>query len=44
MDSGCLLPGEALEDQFDFLQPLLPAQLVWLMDQLLNREVRRAVR
>lgn len=40
MDSGCLEPGEALEDQFDMEKEFLPDELIWLMDQMLNREVR----
>lgn len=39
MDSGCLELGESPEEQFDLNSPLLPEELLWLMDQLLNREV-----
>lgn len=39
MDSGCLEPGEALEDHFDMEKDFLPEELIWLMDQMLNREV-----
>lgn len=39
MDSGCLEPGEALEDYFDMDKEILPGELIWLMDQMLNREV-----
>lgn len=41
MDSGCLAPGEALEDHFDMERDFLPEELIWLMDQMLNREVRQ---
>lgn len=39
MDSGCLEPGESLEDTFDMNRDFSPSELVWLTDQLLNREV-----
>lgn len=39
MDSGCLQPGEAMDQEFDMRQDLLPEELIWLMDELLNREV-----
>lgn len=39
MDSGCLEPGESLEDTFDMEREFLPEELIWLMDQMLNREV-----
>lgn len=39
MDSGCLGPGESLEDEFDVEKGILPQELIWLMDQMLNREV-----
>jgi N-alpha-acetyltransferase 35, NatC auxiliary subunit len=40
MDSGFLEEGDDLEDDFDFSQPLSPEQVVWLMDELVCREVR----
>ncbi|KAL8872869.1 MAG: hypothetical protein Q9174_001578 [Haloplaca sp. 1 TL-2023] len=38
MDSGFLADGETLEDDYDVLQPMLPEELVGLMDQLLGHE------
>ena len=42
MDSGFLMPGERLNDNYDVLQDLLPEQVVGIMDQLLCYEVGRA--
>ena len=39
MDSGFLAEGETLRDDYDVLQPMLPDELVGLMDQLLCHEV-----
>jgi hypothetical protein len=39
MDSGFLLPGETLEDDYDTLAPLLPEELIGIMDQLLCYEM-----
>ncbi|KAL1795420.1 hypothetical protein ACET3X_005644 [Alternaria dauci] len=39
MDSGFLLPGETLEDDYDTLSPLLPEELIGIMDQLLCYEM-----
>lgn len=39
MDSGFLQPGETLEDDYDTLQPLLPEELIGIMDQLLCHEM-----
>jgi len=39
MDSGFLQPGETLEDDYDPLKPLLPEELVGIMDQLLCYEM-----
>lgn len=39
MDSGALEDGEDLEDDFDVSQPLSPEQLIWIIDQLVCREV-----
>ena len=39
MDSGALEPGETLDDDFDMENDFLPEELIWLMDQMLNREV-----
>lgn len=44
MDSGHLQPGETLEDEYDVLQPLLPEELVGIMDQILCLEVGLAHR
>lgn len=44
MDSGCLEPGESLEDNFDMNRDFLPEELIWLMDELLNREVCDMIR
>jgi hypothetical protein len=39
MDSGFLLPGEMLEDDYETLTPLLPEELIGIMDQLLCYEM-----
>ena len=39
MDSGFLQPGETLEDDYDPLTPLLPEELLGIMDQLLSYEM-----
>lgn len=39
MDSGALEDGEDLVDDFDVSQPLSNEQVIWIMDQLLCREV-----
>ncbi|KAF2688921.1 amino-acid N-acetyltransferas-like protein subunit Mak10 [Lentithecium fluviatile CBS 122367] len=39
MDSGFLQPGETLEDDYDPLTPLLPDELIGIMDQLLCYEM-----
>ncbi|KAI8943707.1 hypothetical protein NX059_001688 [Plenodomus lindquistii] len=39
MDSGFLEPGETLEDDYDTLAPLLPEELIGIMDQLLCHEM-----
>ncbi|RMZ72803.1 amino-acid n-acetyltransferase subunit mak10 [Pyrenophora seminiperda CCB06] len=39
MDSGFLEPGESLEDEYDTLAPLLPEELIGIMDQLLCYEM-----
>jgi hypothetical protein len=39
MDSGFLQPGETLEDDYDLLAPLLPEELIGIMDQLLCYEM-----
>ena len=44
MDSGDLVPGETLDDDYDVLRELLPEEVVGIMDQLLSHEVRSACR
>ena len=39
MDSGFLAPGETLEDDFDVLAEITPAELLGVMDQMLCFEV-----
>ena len=39
MDSGCLEPGETLEDHYDVSQNLLPEEVIGIMDQLFSYEV-----
>lgn len=39
MDSGCLAPGESLDDDYDVTRPLLPSEVVGIIDQLLCLEV-----
>lgn len=39
MDSGYLAPGETLEDDYDVLKPLLPEEVIGIMDQMLCLEV-----
>lgn len=39
MDSGFLQPGETLEDDYDPLKPILPQELIGIMDQLLCYEM-----
>lgn len=39
MDSGYLEPGETMEDEYDFSQPLLPEEIIGIIDQLLCHEV-----
>lgn len=39
MDSGFLQPDETLEDDYDTLAPLLPEEIISIMDQLLCYEM-----
>ncbi|KAF2118729.1 amino-acid N-acetyltransferas-like protein subunit Mak10 [Lophiotrema nucula] len=39
MDSGFLQPGETLEDAYDTLAPILPEELISILDQLLCHEI-----
>ncbi|KAK0651504.1 Mak10 subunit, NatC N-terminal acetyltransferase-domain-containing protein [Cercophora newfieldiana] len=39
MDSGCLAPGESLDDDYDVARPLLPSEVMGIIDQLLCLEM-----
>ncbi|KAF5137453.1 N-alpha-acetyltransferase 35, NatC auxiliary subunit [Metarhizium anisopliae] len=39
MDSGCVQPGEEFEVLYDVSRPLLPEEVLGIMDQLLCHEV-----
>ncbi|KAM7199598.1 N-alpha-acetyltransferase 35, NatC auxiliary subunit [Rhypophila sp. PSN 637] len=39
MDSGCLAPGESLDEDYDVTRPLQPAEVVGIIDQLLCLEM-----
>ncbi|MGI4850429.1 MAG: N-alpha-acetyltransferase 35, NatC auxiliary subunit [Janthinobacterium lividum] len=39
MDTGFLLPGESLEDDYDVSRQLLPEEVIGIMDQLLSYEM-----
>ncbi|KAE8441549.1 hypothetical protein EG329_004857 [Mollisiaceae sp. DMI_Dod_QoI] len=39
MDSGCLEPGETMEDEYEFGQTLLPEEIIGIIDQLLCHEM-----
>ena len=43
MDSGFLAEGESLEDEYDVSQPLLPEEVLGLMDQILCHEVNSRI-
>jgi hypothetical protein len=43
MDSGCLAPGESLDEDYDVTRALLPSEVVAIIDQLLCLEVSEAV-
>lgn len=38
MDSGCLAPGESLDEDYDVTRPLLPSEVLGIIDQLLSLE------
>lgn len=40
MDSGCLAPGESLDEDYDVNRSLLPEEVLGIIDQLLCHEVR----
>ncbi|KAK5660650.1 hypothetical protein OQA88_12014 [Cercophora sp. LCS_1] len=39
MDSGCLAPGESLDEDYDVSRPLLPSEVLGIIDQLLCLEM-----
>lgn len=39
MDSGALEDGDDDSDEFDFERPLLPEEVMWVVDELICREV-----
>lgn len=39
MDSGCLAPGESLDEDYDVTRPLLPSEVLGIIDQLLCLEL-----
>ncbi|KAK3320708.1 Mak10 subunit, NatC N-terminal acetyltransferase-domain-containing protein [Cercophora scortea] len=39
MDSGCLAPGESLDEEYDVARPLLPSEVLGIIDQLLCLEM-----
>jgi hypothetical protein len=39
MDSGCLGPGESVEEEYDVTKPLRPEEALGIIDQLLCHEV-----
>lgn len=39
MDSGCLAPGESLDEDYDVTRPLAAEQVLGIIDQLLCHEV-----
>ena len=41
MDSGCLPSGESVDEDYDVTRPLLPAEVIGIIDQLLCLEVWR---
>jgi hypothetical protein len=40
MDSGCVAPGEDFEELYDVSRPLLPEEILGIIDELLCLEVR----
>lgn len=44
MDSGCLEPGESLDEDYDVTRPLLPGEVLGVIDQLLCLEVGELIR
>ncbi|KAK4167314.1 putative MAK10 subunit [Cladorrhinum sp. PSN259] len=39
MDSGCLAPGESLDEDYDVTRPLLPHEVLGIIDRLLSLEM-----
>lgn len=39
MDSGCLASADSLEEDYDLNRPLLPTEVLGIIDQLLSHEV-----
>jgi hypothetical protein len=39
MDSGCAKPGEQIEESYDVSRPLLPEEVLGIIDQLICYEV-----
>ena len=39
MDTGFLVPGETMEDQYDITQMLLPEEVLGIMDEMFCLEV-----
>lgn len=39
MDTGFLEDGQSLEDTYDITASLTPREILWLMDELMYREV-----
>lgn len=39
MDSGCLAPGESLDEDYDVTRLLHPSEVLGIIDQLLSLEV-----
>jgi hypothetical protein len=39
MDSGCIAAGESLDEDYDVTRPLLPKEVLGIIDQMLCHEV-----
>jgi hypothetical protein len=39
MDSGCVKPGDEFEELYDVARPLLPEEVLGIIDQLICHEV-----
>ena len=40
MDSGSLILDSEIDDELDVTTPASPEEIIWLMDELMYREVR----